>query len=133
MVAITVILAAVIGVFVLGLADDLGDGAAPTNSVDISYDASDGGSLILAHQSGDSVDEDDLELIVRDRGTNDDISSADDLGSEEFSVGSTITLDHEDLSADLDEDDVTVQLIHSPSDSIMATQDLDDVSIDDGT
>ena len=53
MVAITVILAAVIGTFVLGQADNLGDSAP---QVQFDYDVNSSGNAVATHQGGDSFD-----------------------------------------------------------------------------
>ena len=63
MVAITVILAAVIGAFVIGIGDD--QQTVPTASFD--YDQSgdageDGSELIVTHSSGDSIPVENLEI-----------------------------------------------------------------------
>jgi len=87
MVAITVILAAVIGTFVLGLSDQA-DSAAPTATFDTTYEAGspsgdtglyqgssgsaddgvDGGDLTLTHSSGQSIDGGQLSLVDGDGG-----------------------------------------------------------------
>jgi flagellin-like protein len=53
MVAITVILAAVIGTFVLGLGDDLQD-TQPTASFDFEFDS--GANVTITHSGGDTID-----------------------------------------------------------------------------
>ncbi|RDZ48226.1 type IV pilin [Haloferax sp. Atlit-19N] len=55
MVAITVILAAVIGTFVLGLGDQVGD-TAPQASFSFDYDGVD--TVSVTHESGDAIDGD---------------------------------------------------------------------------
>jgi len=61
MVAITVILAAVIGTFVIGLGDDLGN-SAPQASIDATID--DGDVVSFTHRSGDRVNADEAFLSV---------------------------------------------------------------------
>ncbi|KAB1191204.1 MULTISPECIES: type IV pilin [Haloferax] len=59
MVAITVILAAVIGTFVLGLGDQVGDNAPQASfSFDYTANAADpaNGSVTITHESGDALD-----------------------------------------------------------------------------
>jgi len=58
MVAITVILAAVIASFVLGLGDQ--NNPAPTASFDFNYDGPGGGDLTITHQDGDAIDPNNL-------------------------------------------------------------------------
>ena len=57
MVAITVILAAVIGTFVLGLGDDLQD-TSPTASFNFEYEDNDGSNddVTVTHAGGDTID-----------------------------------------------------------------------------
>ncbi|WP_411964182.1 type IV pilin [Haloferax sp. YSMS24] len=61
MVAITVILAAVIGTFVLGLGDQVGD-TAPQASFAFDYNQSTGDHLNITHESGDSINSDRLKV-----------------------------------------------------------------------
>ncbi|WP_049967517.1 type IV pilin [Haloferax prahovense] len=67
MVAITVILAAVIGTFVLGLGDQVGD-TAPQASFSFDFDNNGGDAseaqVTITHESGDSVDADRLTVTV---------------------------------------------------------------------
>ena len=60
MVAITVILAAVIGSFVLGLAGDVSE-AAPTAQISFEYD-SDANDVTLIHDGGSSFESDSVRL-----------------------------------------------------------------------
>ncbi|AKU08134.1 type IV pilin [Haloferax gibbonsii] len=67
MVAITVILAAVIGTFVLGLGDQVGD-TAPQASFAFDFDndggAADEAQVTITHESGDAVDADRLSISI---------------------------------------------------------------------
>jgi FlaG/FlaF family flagellin (archaellin) len=111
MVAITVILAAVIASFVLGLGDQAGqttpqvnwnfdyenDSSATGSSPD--FDLGDEGVLTITHDGGASVDGEDLSLTdgPTDGNREDDLSSA----QSEFSAGSTMTVDidaHDEVS-----------------------------------
>lgn len=124
MVAITVILAAVIGVFVLGLGDELGE-AAPNNNLDIEQSEN---NIDITLSNGDSFDWSDVDLIVE---ANDETnrSTATALGlNGEMSVGDTNTSENDVLDVDFELDDgdtVEVRLIHTPSDSTMATDEFD--------
>jgi FlaG/FlaF family flagellin (archaellin) len=74
MVAITVILAAVIGTFVLGLGDQVQETSpnAQYDSSAFTYDADDGSTdvvtgatgVVLTHQSGDAIAEDRIDITV---------------------------------------------------------------------
>ncbi|SMP03645.1 type IV pilin [Halobellus salinus] len=68
MVAITVILAAVIGSFVLNLGGSLND-TAPQASFDFDYDT-DTNSVTITHQSGDTIKADRLNTTGLDGGSN---------------------------------------------------------------
>ena len=89
MVAITVILAAVIGAFVLGLGGETQE----TPQVSLSFDQ-DGETVTVAHRGGDSVDEGDIEA----RGA---VSDDTDFGdSDVFRAGDSV-----DVTADGSEGD----------------------------
>ena len=135
MVAITVILAAVIGTFVLGLGDSVQDTSPSTTwdfdtgTEDIDGTASD--TLDITHDGGDAVSGDNLRLAVSDAqgdtgdGSIDDVEFVlDDRGeffSGEFSAGSSETLagsadawEDQDSPEDLDEldlSDATVRVV----------------------
>ena len=63
MVAITVILAAVIGTFVLGLGDQV-QTTAPNTQMSASYDAGDSDVLTFTHNGGDSVDSANVNITA---------------------------------------------------------------------
>ena len=63
MVAITVILAAVIGTFVLGLGDSVTGETAPQASWDTA-DGPNGNEVVVAHNGGDSVEASNLDVTV---------------------------------------------------------------------
>jgi len=91
MVAITVILAAVIGTFVIGLGDDLGQ-TTPTASVDASAgdldDLMDDQTIItFTHRSGDTIDSNNLEVVGS---FSDGFDIEKDPSGERFSAGSTV-------------------------------------------
>lgn len=104
MVAITVILAAVIGAFVIGIGDEQSE-PGPTASISIS-EVDD--EIVVDHDGGDSFD--NGEVIVSDRAGG---SDSDEL-SEGFSAGSTQSFEESDFedgdlsSATDDEYDVSV-------------------------
>ncbi|MFC5278108.1 type IV pilin [Halorubrum rubrum] len=127
MVAITVILAAVIGTFVLGLGDSLGD-SQPTAqlSASIDDDDSDNKSVVIDHDGGDSIDSETLRVIVEDEDNNQ--VEATDQFSESFGVG-----DSESGSFVANGSDGTtlqVRVIHVPSDSIILDRSIEVSDID---
>ena len=101
MVAITVILAAVIASFVLGLGDSTT--TTPQASFDFDYtnDSSSGDSLTIAHQSGDTLDASQISLSVSDAYDSDDYTTTlsydgdifSGLSDGEMSGGDSVTLD----------------------------------------
>ena len=131
MVAITVILAAVIGTFVLGLGDSLGDNQ-PTAQigVDVSYnDADDNGNIDIEHNGGDAIESETLRVVITDENNNQ--TSVSGLFDERFSVGDTEsgTFDVEDPE-DAEGEDVRVRIIHQPSDSVLVdrTFEIDEIN-----
>jgi len=116
MVAITVILAAVIGTFVLGLGDSLGD-SQPTAQLNV--DAS-GGTLTIEHSGGDRLDANDLTIEVSS-GSSGGSTSTSEFGSA-FTVGDSATASYSTGNGATD--DVRVQIIHTPSDSIILDRTL---------
>lgn len=87
MVAITVILAAVIGSFVLGLASDVSE-ASPTAQISFEYDSG-AGDVTLIHEGGSTFSNDAVRLTGTG-GTNDDL---DGWGTTQVRAGDSITVD----------------------------------------
>ena len=81
MVAITVILAAVIGAFVLGLGDSVSE-TAPNAQIDFEYDSPDDGDITLVHDGGDSFEVDNVELIGGGDDETDGESGLEDWGDD---------------------------------------------------
>ena len=118
MVAITVILAAVIGTFVLGLGDQLGDSAPQASfSIDgVSTDVDDSQvDFTLEKTGGQDLDARDLTISVNGvRGTSD---LSGEVGQDTWITGQSADFSEEPGSgADFDAGDrVTIRLIHEPS------------------
>lgn len=113
MVAITVILAAVIGTFVLGLGDSLGD-SAPIASIDSEVTNSD--TVTFTHDGGDRVASENIEIVSSNGDAELDTTADSDLTvgntstatintSSSISTGETTTItlvfDNGDTSAEL--------------------------------
>jgi len=127
MVAITVILAAVIGTFVLGLGDSLGDNQPTAQlSVDVDSDA-----VTIEHNGGDRIEAGDLSVRVSTENKGDETDS--DLFTERFTVGSSATGTFSSEEAENLEDniDVRVRVIHDPSDSILLDRTVNVDGFDD--
>ena len=102
MVAITVILAAVIGTFVLGLGENINDDA-PNTTWETSYEesspsdfcnpdgTSDDNTLEITHQSGQTIDAD--RLTISEDGSDRKDWDTDCGGSSDVGVGDTATVD----------------------------------------
>ena len=98
MVAITVILAAVIGSFVLGI----GGNVEQTPQASLSVDAN-GSDITIAHEGGDSLDWDDINVTV----AGSDASGYPESGS--FDPGQSETFSHSTSDGD------TIRVIHTPT------------------
>jgi len=111
MVAITVILAAVIGTFVLGLGDSLQQ--APQAQLDA--EEASGDDLVISHNGGDAIPLGEIEVkFDGNTYTETDFVNAP---SDELSVGDS-------LEVEQDPTGFTVTVIHAPSDSILLEQEL---------
>ena len=116
MVAITVILAAVIGTFVLGLGDSLGD-SQPTAQLDVENSTS--SNITITHNGGDSIRAGDLTVNVGGEGAK-NLEDETSLGADDqFSVG-----DSYEVSGFAPQSGDRVVIIHEPSDSIILDRDL---------
>ena len=149
MVAITVILATVIATFVLGMGDSLTE-TTPVASTDGDVEATWDGSgtlYTLSHSSGDAIDGDDLEIVIRDDGGAENVTlnavngwEVDDLGSDDdelnvtiggeppgdgndFSTGETLRLstDHDAYGGG---EGWTMQVLHEPTGEIITTEEF---------
>jgi len=145
MVAITVILAAVIGTFVLGLGQNTQ--STPQASLTISdansvYDSANNGTAFdLAHDSGDALKTGDLRIVVRNAdsnqiaisydagsfGTGDgnvSVNNVEVSGATDYTVGDVLTISDsaggatQDLSKGAK---YKISVIHKPSDSTIAS------------
>jgi len=87
MVAITVILAAVIGTFVLGLGDQVSE-TAPQATFSFDYD---GSELTITHESGEQIDG-DLVTIMGDVNVSSSNNKWSDLGSGTISAGESVVI-----------------------------------------
>ena len=121
MVAITVILAAVIGVFVMGMGAQLGDGSAPTVTLSLD-DGENDGEFEIRHQSGEVLALSE-EVSVVWEGTSidsNDVMWADD----ELAAGERTTVnisDHGGVAGETGE----IRLRHDPSASIIASGEVE--------
>jgi FlaG/FlaF family flagellin (archaellin) len=111
MVAITVILAAVIGTFVLGLGENLQD-TSPTASITFDQESGPpGASVKISHDGGDSLDTDRITLILEknDGSTGTLDNGATDWSNNEITAGDTVTVAEND-GDDLNDGD-TVKVV----------------------
>ena len=127
MVAITVILAAVIGTFVLGLGDSLGDNQPSAQlSASVSGEA-DTGTLVIEHDGGDSIPSDSIRVVIDDV---DNSTTSEGTITERLSVGDRVSGDFGGTSEESPEE-LRVRLVHTPSDSILLdrTFEVDDIEM----
>jgi flagellin-like protein len=128
MVAITVILAAVIGTFVLGLGDSLSNQApqanweVSTNNVDGTSDSTPDDQVVLTHDGGDAIDNGNLRVTIDGseayNGGNapGDWAEATDNWGSDTSAGDSLTLT-EGSSNSGASGDVKVQIVWEDSGS----------------
>ena len=114
MVAITVILAAVIGTFVLGLGDSLGDNQ-PTAQLSVDDVDFNNDNVTIGHNGGDTLQGGDLRVTVN--GT-----ESGEFPDGSFAVGDSEELDVSDEG--ITEDASRLRIIHVPSDSIILDRTL---------
>ena len=130
MVAITVILAAVIGTFVLGLGDSLGDNQP---SAQLSADVTNSGSNItVEHGGGDSIESGTLTVVVSSPADN---AESEGTIDQRFGVGDSVTAStNGSTTVTANTNELQIQVIHQPSDSILLDrtfQPSDDVDVGD--
>jgi len=127
MVAITVILAAVIGAFVLGLGDQVSE-TAPTATIDYEFDNADG--VTLSHEGGAELDNSTISININ--GSVAPTTGWDGNDDDMISAGDTITLESSSAPyGDVESDDFasgnTVRVIwqgDSGSSSTIASRDF---------
>ena len=136
MVAITVVLAGVIGVMVFGLADDLGD-TTPSATLDIDdvgINSSDEvGNFTLAHDGGDAIEAQDLSVIVAGS-TIDHVAELSDgelVDGDTFSAGESVTIVFEEEDETNVEEGDSITVTHAPSDSVLATYDIEEHELEE--
>lgn len=112
MVAITVILAAVIGSFVLGIGGDINE----TPQVRLSVSAS-GESVDISHDGGDSLTGDDLRIIVNNATGSNTTQITENTSVPDLAVGDKVEITY--ASEDPDPNSIRVRVVHTPSDSLL--------------
>jgi len=122
MVAITVILAAVIGTFVLGLGDQI---QSTTPQASFGFDsADDANEITVTHESGDSIDANNLNLTAQTTfnsteapsETGESLSWADMGVNGDVSAGTSVTI-HPDSEPDFGGDTIRVVFSNPDADS----------------
>jgi flagellin-like protein len=143
MVAITVILAAVIGTFVLGLGDQVSE-SAPQASFSVDDVDTANNQVTISHTGGDTLKSDDVTIKMENQngdtlsasasdGTGEKLGTADDLVLDvsvpEFLYAGTeaygTTYDQSGLTAISDGDTITVTLVDESSGQIIFEQEID--------
>jgi FlaG/FlaF family flagellin (archaellin) len=131
MVAITVILAAVIGSFVLGIGGDINETPQAGLEVSDAPDTIDGDTngadelFIISHNGGDAIESEDLDLIVNDLSTDDNKEVSNIDGKEITDIDSDLSVgDRKRISEKKDDDftgsvELRVRIVHEPSESLL--------------
>ena len=114
MVAITVILAAVIGAFVLGLGDQASN-TAPQASFSFDYDDDGDGNVTVTHEGGDTIPDGELNLTT----SGDGIGDHTQAWEGPVSAGSSDVIDGSDVNEDDDafEEGDSVRVVWNSGDS----------------
>jgi flagellin-like protein len=121
MVAITVILAAVIAAFVLGI----GDTDDPAPSASLEYEINEGPTdtnITISHESGDNFNPEDVQVTLEDSttGSSSNTISGETLSSllssstDQFSPGDSVTTGSSALASGSDVSEITIELIWAP-------------------
>ncbi len=121
MVAITVILAAVIGTFVLGLGDQV---QSTTPQASFGFDTeNDQADVVITHETGDTIDAPDVKIsATADYGTEENGQTWDTLQNDdgEVSAGDSVTITYDADAPDNDGSDwggETVRVVYNNPDS----------------
>ncbi|PHQ45760.1 hypothetical protein DJ68_11055 [Halorubrum sp. C3] len=124
MVAITVILAAVIGTFVLGLGDSI-QSTTPTASISTdTIDNSGNDQIEFTHSGGDTIDGDNLRFVS----SNSDVDLSDNSTPTEFATGNTATT--KVVGSSSSGDTTTVSLVFDDGDTSSTLASIE-VTVDD--
>ncbi|ELZ39322.1 flagellin domain-containing protein [Halorubrum saccharovorum DSM 1137] len=134
MVAITVILAAVIGTFVLGLGDQLGD-STPQASFDIDgVDTAGNGTIDVSKTGGQDLAFSDLRVVVETNGSSTEYDLAEISAEDNWRTADTAVVNANDTELTVrggtatgtgyvnigPGDDITVTIVHKPSGGTVA-------------
>lgn len=116
MVAITVILAAVIGTFVLGLGQDMST-SAPNAQLSLS-DGDGTQNVSIEHNGGDAIDSEEISVLVE--GSVEEGATLNEPDGGEMDVLEAGEQGYLDLGTDEhDGNEVEIQIRHDPSESII--------------
>jgi flagellin-like protein len=123
MVAITVILAAIIGTFVLGLGDSVESAPQASFDFELSEDTGTNGNLNITHRGGDTIDNSSIE--IRTNGTDITNTTTDTSitsgPGQEIGAGDTIVID---IKAELAGETVDIVFVRDGASDIIATYDI---------
>jgi FlaG/FlaF family flagellin (archaellin) len=106
----------VIGTFVLGLGDQVSQ-TTPQASFSFDYELNESGTdeLTIAHNGGDTVDANEVNVTVSGANNINDsktpVNWADDTGDSEISAGSSLTLGSNIADGNLDLQGATVRVV----------------------
>ncbi len=123
MISITVLLAATVGAFVMGLDDEAEQNSAPTVAIEFDYSAGTSDELQVMHNTGHGLDPDQTYVVLSDAkcssgaDPNGRYEARTDFGeTQEIAAGMSLTVSTSDLSnicsgSDLDLSQATVRVV----------------------
>jgi flagellin-like protein len=130
MVAITIILGAVIGSFVLGVGGDINETPqvrlAASDAPDTVEDADpnnngDDGLFVIEHSGGDTIEGENINVTVLDLSNSNnefDGSSITEISSD-LSTGDRVTISEKNSDPVTGEVELRVRIVHEPSDNLL--------------
>ena len=128
MVAITVILAAVIGTFVLGLGDQVESAPQASFNFDLDEDANE---IQISHRGGDSIDVSNIELRIGGTQVSSGNENLDSVSGSTINAGTTVTVS--DLGSDDAGETLDIVFISSDSQNVIASYEIpSDASLSGG-
>lgn len=119
MVAITVILAAMVGTFVLTMGDS--NETAPQATLNLET-GEENGEVVLSHQGGDQLNLSDIQFSAD--GTEDDLSVDSDGDNLSAGGNEVLAIEVDDGDKKHENEDITLTLVHEPSGSVIYSSDV---------
>lgn len=122
MVAITVILAAVIGAFVLDLGSNLGSTGPQTQLT--AQQGSSPGDIVVNHKGGDALQVSEVKVQLNGTAVDSGNLTWGSDSSSEFTVGEKLTINADNVTDVTTGDTVELTIVHEPSQSILLSKEV---------